>query len=86
LLLIISVQLVAANLTESFMLSASVFGWNIFSIIMLKTGLALRPEAGAEEALSISILDRAKPCEPMPDFEAIPEHIPERVALARRLV
>jgi exopolysaccharide production protein ExoQ len=88
LLVIISVQLLAANLTESFMLSASVFGWNIFSIIVLKTGLALRPDAGAEDALSISILDRAKPNEPVADHDAIPQlqadRIPERKVLPRR--
>jgi len=61
LLLIISVQLMAANLTESFMISASVFGWNVFSIIVLKTGVALPRRSTDEETAPESILDRAKP-------------------------
>jgi exopolysaccharide production protein ExoQ len=79
LLLIISVQLLAANLTESFMLSASVFGWNIFSIIVLKSGLALRPEADLADALSVPILDRAKASEPEPRYEPVPQLHVERI-------
>ena len=60
LLLIITVQMLVANLTESFILNASVFGWNIFSIIVLKTGIALRQRPPAEEIAPASVLDRAK--------------------------
>ena len=60
LLLIMSTQLLVANLTESFMISASVFGWNVFSILVLKTsavpGPATAPIGGRPETL----LDRAK--------------------------
>jgi hypothetical protein len=66
------------------MLSASVFGWNIFSIIVLKSGLALRSEADQEDAVSVSILDRAKASEPEPSYEAPPERILETEPVARR--
>jgi O-antigen ligase len=46
LLLIISAQLLAVNLTESFIVSASVFGWNVYSIIALKSGIALHGRRG----------------------------------------
>lgn len=59
LLLVISVQLLVANLTESFMIGASVFGWNIFSIIVLKTGIEAAPRR-TEIAPPTSILARAK--------------------------
>jgi|HubBroStandDraft_1064217.scaffolds.fasta_scaffold00053_35 exopolysaccharide production protein ExoQ len=60
LLLIISVQLMAANLTESFMISASVFGWNIYSIVVLAAGAALSRGPEADTAEFGSILYRAK--------------------------
>jgi len=59
LLLIVTIQLLVANLTESFMIGASVFGWNIFSILVLKAGI----EAGMGKAPAvppISTLARAK--------------------------
>jgi len=59
LLLIVTVQLLVANLTESFMVGASVFGWNVFSILVLKIGLETRT-AQTPVAPPISILARAK--------------------------
>jgi len=59
LLLVISVQLLVGNLTESFMISASVFGWNVFSILVLKTGIEAETRR-TEVAPSVSILARAK--------------------------
>ena len=59
LLLIVTVQLLVANLTESFMIGASVFGWNLFSILVLKSGLETRT-VQTPVAQPISILARAK--------------------------
>lgn len=59
LLIIVTVQLLVANLTESFMIGASVFGWNIFSILVLKTGLRAKSER-VQDVPSASILARAK--------------------------
>lgn len=60
LLLIISAQLLAVNLTESFIISASVFGWNVYSIIALKSGIALHGRRGersdVEEAEAEAVL------------------------------
>jgi O-antigen ligase len=63
LLLIISVQFIVANLTESSMINASVFGWNVFSIFGLKAGLALSQKLQSAHAdiQPVSILSRAKP-------------------------
>jgi exopolysaccharide production protein ExoQ len=60
LLLIMSTQLLVANLTESFMISASVFGWNVFSILALKASTASRPPTGLIESPPATLLDRAK--------------------------
>ena len=60
LLLIMSTQLLVANLTESFMISASVFGWNVFSIFVLKASAAARPAAGLIGSPPTTLLDRAK--------------------------
>jgi O-antigen ligase len=60
LLLIMSTQLLVANLTESFMISASVFGWNVFSIFALKASAEARPTAGLIGSPPTTLLDRAK--------------------------
>jgi len=61
LLAIISLQMLVANLTESFMISSSVFGWNVFSIIVLMTGRNHQPWAPADHTGRASLLARAKP-------------------------
>jgi O-antigen ligase len=60
-LTIISLQMLVANLTESFMISASVFGWNVFSIIVLMTALPRDRRSPAETTVPESLLNRAKP-------------------------
>lgn len=63
LLWILSIQLVACNLTESFLINASVFIWNVFAIFGFKAGIALRQGrvVGLGPADPASILARAKP-------------------------
>jgi O-antigen ligase len=60
LLLIFWMQLVIGNLSESFVINASIFGWNIFSIFVLKAGIVLRQIPAAEEVAPVSVLKRAK--------------------------
>ncbi|MDB5361061.1 MAG: O-antigen polymerase [Rhodospirillales bacterium] len=60
LLLIASTQLLIANLTESFIISASVFGWNVFSILALKTGVLAPAMPKGTGSAALSLLDRAK--------------------------
>ena len=61
LLTIISLQMLVANLTESFMISASVFGWNVFSIIVLMTGRNHEPPVMDDVMAPAGLLARAKP-------------------------
>lgn len=58
--LIIVVQLLVSNLTESFMIDAGIFGWNIFTILLLKIGVEMQGRRTETESWTRSILDRAK--------------------------
>jgi O-antigen ligase len=61
-LLLVLVELVVANVTESFVLEATIFGWNFLVMLIFASGFALRRAAEAPSAPVAPILDRAKPC------------------------
>jgi len=62
-LLIVTIQFLDANFTESSMINGSVFIWNVFAIFGLKAGIALRqrPIMSGRGFQSVPILKRAKP-------------------------
>lgn len=57
---ILLAQFTIANLSESFMVDPSVFGWNLLTIVILKTGFALREAEPAPGAGRAPILLRAR--------------------------
>ena len=57
--LILLFMLIVGNITESFILQGSVFGWNLFTMLVFMTGL--RAAAPRPAVVATSLLGRAKP-------------------------
>jgi len=60
-LLLVLVELIVANVTESFVLEATIFGWNFLVMLIFASGFALSRPAEEAPGPTASILDRAKP-------------------------
>ncbi|HLZ66922.1 MAG TPA: O-antigen ligase family protein [Aliidongia sp.] len=59
--LIVLVQLIIGNITESFVLESTIFGWNFLTMLIFSMGLKLPGKAPFHGVPAQAILDRAKP-------------------------
>jgi O-antigen ligase len=60
-ILIVLVDLTISNITESFVLESTIFGWNFLTMLIFYTGLGRAPVNRLHQRPAGSILDRAKP-------------------------
>jgi exopolysaccharide production protein ExoQ len=60
-IIILLIELVIGNITESFVLKSSIFGWNFLTILILATGLKNRGAMGFAGLPLQTIVNRAKP-------------------------